>query len=93
METYHPVRRMLRKVRRGILWVLGLPNVKLMLFLLFAILFATVPPEFYQRKSTLLFFLLVAPFIVYVLYLAFSTAGETTEYIAGHRRSRRHDHD
>jgi len=82
LEAFHPVKRAMRKVGRGFRWLLDLPNMKLYFFLAFAIIFSIVPVEFYQNRSVLLFFIIVVPFIIYVIYLGYSTSSDADDEYA-----------
>lgn len=93
MEPYHPLRRFARQIRRALKWVWDLPNVKFIIFILFAVLFAIVPHEYYARRSTLLFFVIVVPFILFVALLGGTVESDTEEWVSGHRRTIRHDDD
>lgn len=93
MEPYHPLRRFARQVRRALKWVWDLPNVKFIFFVLFAVLFAIVPREYYASRSFLLFIVIIVPFIIYVAVLGSTVESDTEEWVSGHRRTLRHDDD
>jgi hypothetical protein len=67
--------------------------VKLALFFLVVTLLVIVPKEYYQRRSFLVFLVVIVPTIAYIIYVGISTADETDEYIAGHRRTKITSHE